>query len=183
MVENPYASPESVAMESDGSAAARTAALRRVRFALLILLAPAIYNFICYSRLADPMLADLHQWTIYWVMNGMAFFVTAAAIWFLGLGLLELLTVFIHRLFGRKAGLAEWKTALYQVLERLPSTAVLGAFLWVVWVIAFYHLGVGFYLISVPVGIAAHLLAASLYLSLFYRWYTLERREIKPEEG
>ena len=92
-------------------------------------------------------------------------FVTAAAIWCLGLGLLELLTGCIHRLFGRKAGLADWKTALYRVLERLPSTAVLGAVLWVVWVIAFYHLGVGFYLISVPVGIAAHLLAASLYLS------------------
>ena len=50
-----------------------------------------------------------------------------------------------------------------------------GAVLWAIWVAAFYQLGIGFYTVSLPIGIAAHLLAAGLYIPLFYRWYKVER--------
>ena len=175
---NPYASPASVCHVASGLAGLRADALRRIRYALLILLLPAIYNFICFSLLVDPLVGDLHMWMIYWAVNGMGFAAIATAVWFLGLRLLEIFTVVVHMVLGRKATLANWNAALYEVLLRGPLFAVLGAIVWTIWVVAYYQLNVGFYAISVPVGIAGHLLAACLYVPLLYRWYSLERREI-----
>lgn len=161
-----------------GLAGLRANALRRIRYALLILLLPAIYNFICFSLLVDSLVGDLHMWMIYWAVNGMGFATLATAVWFLGLRLLEVLTVVVHKIFGSKATLENWNAALYEVLVRGPLLAVLGAIVWGIWVVAYYHLSVGFYMISIPTGIAGNLLAACLYVPLLYRWYSLERTEV-----
>ena len=178
ILHNPYATPESVCHVELGLAGLRADALRRIRQALLILLLPAFYNFICFNLLVAPLVGDVHTRMIYWVFNGMGFIVIATAVWFLGLRLLELLTVVLHKLFGRKATLENWNAALYEVLLRGPLLAVLGAIVWAIWVVAYYHLNVGFYMISVPTGIAGNLLAACLYVPLLYRWYALERTEV-----
>ncbi len=161
-----------------GLAGLRANALRRIRYALLILLLPAIYNFICFSLLVDSLVGDLHMWMIYWAVNGMGFAAFATAVWFLGLRLLEVWTVVVHKIFGSKATLENWNAALYEVLVRGPLLAVLGAIVWGIWVVAYYHLSVGFYMISIPTGIAGNLLAACLYVPLLYRWYSLERTEV-----
>lgn len=161
-----------------GLAGLRANALRRIRYALLILLLPAIYNFICFSLLVDSLVGDLHMWMIYWAVNGMGFAALATAVWFLGLRLLEVWTVVVHKIFGSKATLENWNAALYEVLVRGPLLAVLGAIVWGIWVVAYYHLSVGFYMISIPTGIAGNLLAACLYVPLLYRWYSLERTEV-----
>ena len=177
MIPNPYASPKSDSTDLHASSPSRRLAQRCLRLALLILLAPATYNFICFSyfiaRGPDELrIQNGHAW-ITWA-NGFGFCLTAVAIWSLGLPLLELLTVVIHRIFGRAASVDAWKEALYQALSRAPLFSVLGAVLWTLWVAAIYQLGVGFYAVSVPIGVAAHLLAAGLYVPLFLRWYTLE---------
>ncbi|MGI9469633.1 MAG: hypothetical protein ACR2OA_21095 [Rubripirellula sp.] len=179
---NPYASPQTDSTGLPTPSKNRGVAQHHLRLALLILLAPAAYNFICFSFPAEAGAAGLHIPAIYRWINGFGFVVTAAAIWFFGLPLLELLTLGLHRIFGRTSSALAWKEALYQVLGRAPFFAVAGAFLWALWVAAFYQFGVGFYAVSVPIGIAAHLLAAGLYVPLIACWYNLRRSSSSPLE-
>ena len=181
MTPNPYASPKSDSTGLHASSKSHRLARRCLRLALVILLAPAVYNFICFSSpvAAGPdelRMQNASAW-ITWV-NGFGFCFTAGAIWCLGLPLLELLTVVIHRIFGRTTSVEAWKEALYRALNRAPLFSVLGAVLWTLWVAAIYRLGIGFYAASVPIGVAAHLLAAGLYVPLFFRWYTLEHPKL-----
>lgn len=64
--------------------------------------------------------------------------------------------------------------ALYATFIRSAPYAVAGAILWGIWVFGFYQAKVDFMVLSVPVGILAHGLAAALYLPLIYRWYRIE---------
>lgn len=174
MMPNPYASPESDSTGLHDSSKSRRLAQSCLRLALLILIAPAVYNFTCFSYPAATAPDELRIQNSFAWINGIGFCFTAAALWFLGLPVLELLTVVIHKVFGRTTSVEAWKEALYQSLRRAPFVSVLGAVLWTLWVAAIYQMGVGFYAASVPIGIAAHLLAAGLYVPLFVRWYTLE---------
>jgi hypothetical protein len=170
---NPYESPRSDATDSLPLPAERAVAKRNVRIALLIMLAPAIYNFICFNFPTNPnriQLPIFHQ-----AVNGIGFVTIVIAIWCQGLAMLEFLTGGFHAVFSRNSKLADWKSILYSILRRAPAFAFFGALLWSVWVAAFYQLDIGFYTVSVPIGIAAHLLAAGLYVPLFYRWYKMER--------
>ena len=176
MSTNPYASPKSHTAPWITPSRARALAQRNVRIALLIMLAPAIYNFICFSfPPTGPDRIELTIHHIYRMANGIGLLAIVVAIWCLGLRLLEFFTGGFHTVFGRNSKIEDWMTTLYQILRRAPVFAVCGAILWTIWVAAFYQLGFGFYAISVPIGIAAHLLAAGLYVPLFYRWYKIER--------
>jgi hypothetical protein len=178
MFANPYAPPESDSTGKPDSSGSRGIARRCLRIASLILLAPAVYNFICFSYSADQAPFELRIQNLYRLINGCGIFSTSVVIWFLGLTLLEFLTIGIHMFFGRNSSIEAWKAALYQILGRAPLFALLGAMLWAFWVAAFYQLGVGFHAISVPIGIAAHLLAAGLYIPLIASWYKLERSNL-----
>ncbi len=155
--------------------------------ALVILLLPATYNFVCFNF---PMIhagtnraATFYVYPIACVLNGVGFALIVFAVWFQGLAALQLATWLLHKLFARCTPLAAWKQRLYLAVGRAPRFAVAGAVLWTIWVAAFYQFGVGFYAISVPIGIAAHVLAAGLYLPLVLGWYKLERaalRNAKP---
>ena len=172
---NPYESPQSEDSPRPSAIDQRVRARRDARVALLILLVPAFYNFVCFNFSFDASRIGFSVRNVYQLANGVGFIAGAVAIWILALPVLEFLTGGFHAVFGRNSKLDDWKTALYRILRRAPIFAVGGAILWAIWVGAFYQLGIGFYTVSVPIGVAAHVLAAGLYLPLFYRWYELER--------
>jgi hypothetical protein len=136
---------------------------------------PAIYNFICFNFPPIGNRIQLPVHGVYRIMNSFGLVLVVAAIWLFGLTALEFSTGVIHSVVARKSKLDDWKESLYAVLRRTPFFAVPGAVLWATWVIAFYRLQLGFYTVSVPIGIAAHLLAAGLYVPLIYKWYSMER--------
>ncbi len=171
---NPYEAPKT---ESDvpPQSPDRAGAMLRVRTALGIMLLPALYNFVCFSFPAGLSEPGSPIRTVFLVVNGLGLIGVFIAIWFFGLTALELVTWVCQRIFARNSSLGEWHAVLYVSLRHLPVFALCGAILWSIWTVAFYILGMNFFALSVPIGIAAHLLAAGLYLPLFYRWYQLER--------
>lgn len=172
---NPYASPQSMAGRRAEWTAERIEARRQVRLALAILLAPGIYNFAAFDMAVrgDRQSALLEAARI---LNTTGVLLLCLFIWFCGLQTLEVAVRVIHRVVGRRDTVGQWLAALYAALARLWCFAAVGALLWFAWVAGFYYLHIGFYRISYPVGILAHLLAAGLYLPLIWRWYRLERR-------
>lgn len=165
---NPYESPRFPAVQRLPVNEGRATALRSVRIALLILLVPAVYNFICFNfQLPTPF--------VYRAINTIGLLLIVIAVWFFGLAVLEFACRGIHSIAARNATLEDWKATLYVILGRTPWFAIPGAALWAIWVLAFYQLDVAFYDVSLPVGIAAHVLGACLYVPLIYRWYRLER--------
>jgi hypothetical protein len=173
MNDNLYQTPRSVAEASYLRTNVRNEPQWRVRTALLILLVPAIYNFVCFSYAIGNSQNAYPFFVISLAMNSLGFIFVVATVWFFGLKILELITWLAYRLMSRKDNLDDWLKALHLALDQTPMFAVLGAILWIIWVVGFYHLQVGFYAISVPLGIVAHLLAAALYLPLFYSWYRM----------
>lgn len=174
MSTNPYQSPGADTLGPLPSSDERLLALRHVRIALLILLLPAGFNFVSFN-FPDPRYLDSPIYNLFRALNAIGFVAIAGAVWFLGLAVLEGLTRLLHAIFARRSEIHDWRMTLYLILGRAPAFAIAGAVLWTIWVAAFYQLQVGFYTISVPIGIASHLLAAGLYLPLFYRWYQTER--------
>jgi hypothetical protein len=175
MSTNPYEPPESAATSRVPEHGERDVAKRSLRIALVLMLPSAVYNFICYNFPTDPEHIEIPIYSVYRVFNGLGFIAITTAIWWFGLLILEFLTGGFHAFFGRHSELGAWKTALYRMLHRLPPFAIVGAVLWAIWIAGFYQLDIGFYAVSVPVGIAGHLLAAGWYVPLFYRWYRIER--------
>ncbi|MEZ6119934.1 MAG: hypothetical protein R3C28_25650 [Pirellulaceae bacterium] len=175
MSTNPYESPSSPAQQRPLQNEPRSAARRSVRIALLMLLMPALYNFACFNF---PPTATLPIHRLYQAVNSLGLISIVAFVWFFGLTCLEGVTGGIHAMVARTSSLAAWKNELYAILSRLPWFAIPGAVLWTIWVAAVYQLRIGFYAVSVPVGIAAHVLAACLYVPLAYRWYKLEQQRL-----
>jgi len=175
MSTNPYESPKVQATQRLTPNEDRVTALRNVRIALLILLVPAIYNFICFNFPSSADRIEFPAHSVYRTANSIGLTLVVLFIWFFGLTILEFVTGGIHSIAARKSKLAKWKATLYVTLRRAPLFAVPGAALWAIWIAAFYQLHLGFYTVLVPIGIAAHLLAACLYVPLIVRWYKIER--------
>ncbi len=174
MTANPYESPKSkgtslVLPKVPG----RSKANRLLRISLLILLVPAIYNLWCFNFIAIRGSAPIH--IFFRAANAFGFLLISLAAWFLSLKLLELLTQILHTIFARHSRLEDWKGALYSILGRAPILVIVGAALWIFWVSSIYIQKADFYAVSVPVGVAGHLVGAGLYLPLFIRWFNLER--------
>ena len=72
---------------------------------------------------------------------------------------------------------ARWDDALYKSLKPAAILAIPGAVLWCVWVLGFYYWKLNFMLLSIAVGVPAHLLAAGLYVPLIVRWFKLAREK------
>ncbi len=178
---NPYESPRSSVVNPSPLDAERTVANRSVRIALAIMLLPAIYNFMCFNFQVEPGSIESPIRNVYRVVNGIGFAALVAAIWFCGLTALEFVTGGFHAIFGKGSHESDWKLSLYEIIRRAPMFAVGGAVLWACWATAFYQFGVNFHVITLPIGAAAHLLAAGLYLPLFYRWYKLERTAVESQ--
>ncbi|MCA9064899.1 MAG: hypothetical protein KDA96_17625 [Planctomycetaceae bacterium] len=141
---------------------------------LWVLVLPALCNVVCFCNPPQKVTRPLPQHLM--VANGIGFVAVVFVIRFAGLRLLESLVVVLHAAFASRSRRSEWQRHLYEILRRMPGFAVAGACLWFVWVSAIYYFRLDFFVVSIPVGIAAHLLAAGLYIPLAYRWYRLERR-------
>ena len=174
MSTNPYESPEVLTALQSTPNVDRVKALRSVRIALLILLVPAVYNFVCFNLYLNPRRIQLPLHSVYVTVNSLGIVLITFVIWCFGLAILEFVAGGLHSILARKSLLDDWKSTMYVIVRRAPKFAVAGAVLWVIWVAAFYQLRLDFYVVSVPVGVAAHLLAACLYIPLFYRWYRIE---------
>ncbi len=174
MNQNPYTPPESQQPVIPALNVDQALARRNVRMALLILLMPAVYNFCCFNFPMGSATRQSSVPAVFVIANSAGMISVAAAIWFFGYQALEITVRLIHSIVARHSKFDQWQHALYVTLVRLPVFAILGAILWVIWVAAFYQAGIGFYTISWPIGLAAHLLAAGLYVPLIYRFYRLE---------
>jgi hypothetical protein len=86
-------------------------------------------------------------------------------------GILERLARFFRGRFAANSDPEAWNNAIYNAFRPAIPLGLLGALLWIIWVIAFFELKVNFYVISYAVGIPAHLLAACVYLPLLYGWF------------
>lgn len=170
---NPYESPTVPAGRPSPTSPARRAAQRSVRLTLLFLLVPAAYNLVFYPSKYVGVEFPLH--VLYHPVQTLALIIIGLAIWFFGLKLLESATAGIHGVLGRSSRLADWQATLFIMLRRAPFLALPGAALWGLWVFAVLGQHVNFYAASIPTAIAAHILAACLYLPLAYRWFQLER--------
>lgn len=173
MSDNPYQTPQIVADLYPIRTTVRIVVERRVRTALLVLLVPAIYNFVCFSFAIGNSQIVNPFFVISLALNTLGFVFVFATVWFFGLTIIERIAWIVDRIMARKANLNGRLNVLYQALDTTPIFSVLGAILWTTWVVGFYHLGLDFYALSFPIGIAAHLLAAAFYLPLFYRWFRM----------
>jgi hypothetical protein len=188
MIENPYQPPQLSVRETDRtviasgeSAARRAAALFYVRLILGLLTLPAIYNVICFSypgQAISPIPVGMRN--TFFLGNLVALIAFVSIIYFAGLWFFEVLTRGSHAIFSRRPTLTLWLDALYATFIRSAPYAVAGSVLWAIWVYGFYQTNVDFLLLSVPVGILAHTLAAALYLPLIYRWYRIEIKGVRP---
>ena len=178
MTTNPYQTPQSNPKALIYSAS-RFAAFRSVRISLCILLVPGICNFICF-QFPESLGSTGFQMTKFdRTANLVTLGLTIVSIWFWGLILLERITAFIYWGVGQarvcRSTPQQWKQQLYHALQRGPNLAFLGAILWAIWIVAIYSFQLDFFSVSLPIGIAAHILAACLYLPLFFSWYRLEK--------
>lgn len=173
MIENPYQSPRSLPDPASAESNLRKHARRSIRISMLVLMIPAIYNYIVFDaraiagRLPDDLVVVCRA------INLFGFIIGTAAIWFLGLACLELASNAIRFAFARGISPSAWQENLHRSLGLTVYLAVPCAALWAIWVFGFYEMRVNFRVISWAVGIPAHLLAACLYLPLIYRWYRL----------
>jgi hypothetical protein len=173
MTHNPYQPPQSLSKTSSTITTNRQAAQRKIRISTIIFLVPALYNLVCFSLLTSSQIV-LPFFVVNFLLNLLGAIIVVAAVWFFGLTILEMIAAVAYRVVARKSERNSWYDTLYNSLTRLPLFAVLGSILWTMWVAGFYQLRLSFFVVSIPIGIAAHLLAAGLYIPLLYRWYRLE---------
>jgi len=111
--------------------------------------------------------------TFYRAVHVIGFVVGATLIWFLGFPIIEAIAGVLRIVFANGTDRGAWQGVLYRSLNWAVVLAIPGAVLWGIWVLGFYQLGVNFYAISWAIGVPAHLLAASWYVPLIYRWYRM----------
>ncbi len=175
MLGNPYRPPRPVLPADDAlNESDRNLARRKTRLAVGILTLPAVYNVLSFNfRIGADASALVN--IIYRSVNLIGFTLLILIVWYMGLNVFEFVTRICHRLIARNSTLEEWRKTLYQTILRSTPFAMVGAIVWAIWVLAIYQANVDFYVVSVPVAILSHLLAAGLYLPLILNWFKLER--------
>ena len=168
MVETPYTSPPSVSPAHAG----RASAIWSTIYCGLILSVGAVYNAYMFAEFDNP--APENVIAVLQIANIAGALFVVAVITFFTLPLLELLSSACCYLFAKSSSLDKWHGELYAVLSTTVPFAILGAIVWCSWVYAFYVLRMDFHQISVPTGMAAHVLAAFVYLRIVFRWWRLE---------
>lgn len=175
MSTNPYEPPRSPP-EPEAAAPSRDSARRQFRTLFFILCIPALYNFVKFdiyilqaSQLPGPVESLFRSTNIF------AFALGGGLIWAYGFALVEWIAGVLRYWFAPETDAEAWKETLYASVPSTIYLGVLGAILWAIWVFGFYTLRIPFMVISQPVGVLAHLLAALWYLPLIYRWWRLAR--------
>ncbi len=183
MSNNPYQSPTAGQQRPMATLPNRQSSQRTFRIAILILLAPALFNYYAFDThlIANGSIVPALQ-NIYRAANIAGIVLATVLIWLFGLSFLEHVSTLTRSLFARHVAIDAWNDAIYASLKPAVILAIPGAFLWGLWVIGFYYLEVDFVTISYVIGIPSHLLLACLYVPLLVRWYKLVRTESRLED-
>ena len=104
-------------------------------------------RFIASSRLPSD-LASLYR-----VVNVLGFIVGGTVIWLFAFPILEMVARLTRTLVAPHADRAAWQEVLYRSLRWSAVLAILGAVLWVLWIVGFYRMEIDFYTVSWSVGI------------------------------
>ncbi|RCS42060.1 hypothetical protein DTL42_19720 [Bremerella cremea] len=183
---NPFESPVAITQVDDLGetspqlVAARRTAVFSVRAAILILLVAGLFNYYAFDQVVvTDVVAPRFQTTVR-VTNLTGMVAITLVAWFLFVPALEVLGRMLRHLSGEKTPVAAWNESLYRSLRLAVYFAIPGAILWGIWVIGFYFVHLNFMVLSIAVGVPAHLLAAGLYLPLLFRWYLLARSKSEP---
>jgi hypothetical protein len=177
MENNPYRSPESIEDVAPKNLP-RADALLRFRIAIALLIIAALVNGFFLPRYRYTGAAVV--FTTYRI--GLLDFIFIAAIGFFAMTctfeVLERLAKLLRRILSPNSDPDSWNNAIYNAFRPAIPLGLLGALLWIIWVIAFFELEVNFYLISYAIGIPAHLLAAAIYLRILWGWFKAARSTV-----
>ena len=154
----------------------RIIARSKTKQVLLIMLIPALYNFICFNFPQNSSMPLLFA-----VFNGIGLLMLLITAWFFSLHILEFACSALNIAFGQQNKTRSWKNALYNSLKITPRLAAAGALLWLAWAYGFYQLAMPFYSISIPALITGNVLAAVWYLPLIFHWRRIETMEVLAE--
>ncbi|MEM9574286.1 MAG: hypothetical protein AAF870_03540 [Pseudomonadota bacterium] len=170
MSTNPYKSPTATV---DREQEPRLIAEKRLRISIVILLTAGLFNVAFFCKLSFGLPVFSMLFNIFINVGGTL--IVGFLAWRFAMPAFELLTGYLHDQLSRGSSRVQWFLALNSTLMTTIPFAIAGAALWCIWVYLFYVTGVGFYRISVPIGICAHILAAGIYLPLVIRWWNIER--------
>ena len=179
---NPFESPRE-AQQSPGTdsnfaslAAERASAVKCYTFTILILAVPAIANLLLFNYFITGGVKPLALFYLLATLNAIGVALVIFGLLLGGVFVLESITRLAHQLFGNKSQVELWHRALYDVLRYASFLALPAAILWAIWLWLFYGTNLPYLLFTVPISILAHLLAAILYVALFWRWYKISKR-------
>lgn len=180
---NPFQSPRVVSApppEQEGReaplVAERALAWRRYTFTILILAVPAVANLLLFNYFVAGQLASRELFYRLATLNAIGVALVIYGLLLFGFFLLEFVTRFANRLFGTAKQLDRWYEALYDVLGQAWFLAVPAAALWAFWLWMLYGTDVPYFIYGLPSLFLAHLLAASLYVRLVWRWCRIPRQ-------
>lgn len=177
MNSNPYESPREFAAEAKTDpeqSPLRLEARRSFRKGLLILAVPTFFNYLLYDLEISSHLSGAAEW-LPRLGNVTSIVVAFVVAWFFGMAIVETFVGFARSLVRPQANQSEWFAAFYRACNKLPFFTIVGAGLWFAWLIGFYIIGLNFFVLSWPIGILAHIVAACWYLPLVYRWWKTPR--------
>ncbi len=175
---NPYASPQAEDQLPRLHLPARNRAKWIVRCTLMILAVPVAVNVcaICFGDTGHRGLAMDLRWLLA-IWNAIWLTLLFAALWMIGLWLIESLARAIHFFAGGKTTRAQWLTSLHESLWPMVPVAAMGSMLWVAWLGVFFLAShAGGYMTDVVFQCGAHLLGACVYGNVFWNWYLLRRQ-------
>ncbi|MCB0360668.1 MAG: hypothetical protein KDD44_13565 [Bdellovibrionales bacterium] len=176
MKTNPYASPQTdPTLPLEGSAD-REAVVASLRWSIILLFGPALWNFWCFHQQLSPAFARVGLVGVIVVVNGALSIAAFLAVFFLALPLVERIAGFLHYLLGGGTPREQWMNILYKTLaERLLISSAGCAVLWALWDFFFYHTSAPVLVVSNVLAISAHVLAAWTYGGVLYRWWQARR--------
>lgn len=175
---NPFESPREVASPVTEEAALsteRSVALKQYKRTILILALPAVANLLLFNYFVTGQVTQPWLFYLFAALNAIGVALVISGIFFGGFFLLELFTRLANGMFGRRERLDHWYESLFAIVRLALILAIPAAALWAFWLAMCYGTDAPFFLYSIPVALVAHLMAASLYCGLFWRWYQVRR--------
>ena len=177
---NPFEPPREVAvaakkggLDSAVLVEERALALSQYTKVILVLTVPAVVNLCLFNYFVTGQVDSRSLFIAMATLNAIGVALVILGLLFGGFYCLELMTRSANRMFGSGQRLNDWYQALFSVLQQALLLAIPAAVLWLIWLAMFYATDVGFFLYSVPIAVACHLMAASLYCGLFWKWYKI----------
>ncbi|OYP38922.1 hypothetical protein [Rhodopirellula sp. MGV] len=177
MTSNPYEAPGDDSLDQNDLSKRRHQGLMWFRGLLVVLLLPAIYNYIRFDHaiLHGPgVSAGLIK--TYRAVNMVLIAIGSLSLWIWGYPVIEWLSMKLKRLFGPNKDPLAWQDCLHRSARQAFRLSFPAAALWFVWVHIFYRSPENFILLSWLIGIPAHLLAACWYIPLFRSWAECPRQ-------